>query len=92
MTSERTLIAAVVVLAFGLALIFGYCHGTVGFNAAYPFAGTSLQLAITTAGLPAMAGVGGTVLGVILLLAAFVQAVVREVLSHNVAKRDRLPV
>lgn len=92
MTSGRTLIAAVVLLGLGLGLTFGYCHGTVGFSAAYPVSGTSLQLAITTTGLPAIAGFAATVLGLLLLVAAFVQAIVGEVLSRNVPKRDRLPV
>jgi hypothetical protein len=74
MNSERTLIASVVFLCVGLGLIFGYCHGTVGFNAAYPASGTSLQISINTMGMPAILGAAATVLGTLLLIAASVQA------------------
>jgi hypothetical protein len=79
MNSERTLIASVVFLALGLGLIFAYCHGTIGFGAAYPVSGASMQISINTTGLPAMAGVGSTLLGVLLLLTAFVQAMVGQI-------------
>ena len=74
MNSERTLIASVVFLCVGLALIFGYCHGTVGFNAVYPASGTSLQISINTTGIPAIVGAAATVVGTLLLIAASVQA------------------
>ena len=80
MNSERTLLSSIVFLVLGLGLIFGYCHdSTVGFNAAYPASGASLQVAIKTAGLPAMAGVASTVLGVLLLIIATIQAIVGQV-------------
>src|SRR6188508_3806829 len=44
MNCERSLIAAAVFLMTGLGLIFGFTHGTVGFGAAYPVAGTALDL------------------------------------------------
>jgi hypothetical protein len=79
MNSERILIASVAFLAVGLGLIFGYCHGTVGFNAAYPASGASLQVSINTTGLPAMTGAAATVLGVLLLSLALVQAIIGQV-------------
>jgi hypothetical protein len=66
-------------LALGLALIFGYCHGTAGFNAAYPVAGASLQLCLTTTGMPAMSGLALTLLGFLLLIWALVDAIVRQI-------------
>ena len=77
MKSDGVLIGSIVFLALGLGLIFGYCHGTVGFNAAYPASGASLQLNVVTTGMPAMAGFAFTVLGLVLLVVAFFQAVVR---------------
>lgn len=79
MNCERTLIAAVAFLVFGLGLIFAYCHGTVGLSAAVPVASAGLDIAINTKGLPAVAGVGGTLLGLVLLLVSVVQAIVGQV-------------
>jgi uncharacterized membrane protein len=86
MNAKRILIASVVFLGLGLGLIFGYCHGTVNFNAAYPASGASLQIAINTTGLPAMTGFAATVLGVILLAIALVQAVVAELSTGEIRK------
>jgi hypothetical protein len=92
MNSERTLIAAIAVLGFGLGLLFGYTHGTASFSAAYPVSGASLQVAINTSGWPAMAGVGATVAGVILLFAALVLAVLAEIASgRGSAKHQGTP-
>jgi uncharacterized membrane protein len=68
---------SVLLLAIGLGLIFGYTHGTVGFSAAYPVSGASLQVSLNTTGLPAMAGVPLTLLGLLLLIAAVIIAAVR---------------
>lgn len=80
MNSERALLSSIVFLVLGLGLIFGYCHGTVAFSAAYPVSGASLQIAINTAGLAAMAGFASTVIGLLLLIVATVLAVVGQVL------------
>ena len=82
MNSERTLLSSIVFLGLGLGLIFGYCHGTVGFSAAYPVSGASLQVAINTTGLPAMAGVVLTLIGVLLLIIATVLAIVGQVVGR----------
>lgn len=86
MTAERTLIASVVLLALGLGFIFGYTHGTVGFSAAYPISGASLQVMINTTGTAAMAGFAATALGALLLIVAFILAIVREVSPAEIAK------
>jgi len=79
MKPDRLLILSVVFLAAGLGWILNYCHGTTGFNAAFPVAGTSLQVCLTTTGLPAMGGFVLTVIGVLLLIAALVAAIVAQV-------------
>jgi uncharacterized membrane protein len=78
MNCERSVIASAIFITLGLGLIFGYCHGTIGFSAAYPVSGTSLQVSVTTTGLPALAGSVSTVIGVLLLVVALIQAVVRQ--------------
>lgn len=80
MNSERTLLSSILFLALGLGLIFGYCHGsTIGFSAAYPVSGASLQVVINTTGLPAMAGFASTLIGILLLVIATIQAIVGQV-------------
>ena len=92
MNTDRFLIASVACLALGLGLIFGYCHGTAGFSAAYPVAGASLQLSLTTAGLPAVAGFAFTVLGILLLIWALVDAVFRQIELHapRTSRQERI--
>ena len=79
MNCERSVIASAIFLTLGLGLVFGYCHGTIGFSAAYPVSGTSLQVSLTTTGLPALAGSVSTVIGVLLLVIALIQAIVGQV-------------
>jgi hypothetical protein len=80
MNSERTLLSSILFLALGLGLILGYCHGsTIGFSAAYPVSGASLQVVINTTGLPAMAGFASTLIGILLLILATIQAIVGQV-------------
>lgn len=79
MNCERSLIASIAFLGLGIGLILGYCHdSTISFSAAHPAAGASLQFVIYTNGWPARAGLASTVIGVLLLFAALVFAV----LSH----------
>ncbi|HEY4053146.1 MAG TPA: hypothetical protein VGL74_05365 [Terriglobales bacterium] len=79
MNAERTLIVSVAFLALGLGLIFGFCHGNAGFSAAYPPSGAAFRLSLTTTGIAAEAGVAATAIGVVLLLVAFLQAIVEQV-------------
>jgi len=81
MNSERTLLSSILFLVLGLGLIFGCCHGTLGFNAAYPASGASLQVAINTTGFAAMAGVASRLIGILLLITATLQAIVGQVRS-----------
>src|SRR5215472_13082914 len=80
MNSERTLLSSILFLALGLGLILGFCHGsTIGFGAAYPVSGTSLQVVVNTTGLPAMAGFASTLIGILLLILATILAIVGQV-------------
>lgn len=78
MTAERVLLASVLLLAVGLGLIFGFCHGTASFSAAYPLAGSSLQVSLTTSGIPAVAGLALTLAGLLVLLWAVIASLVAQ--------------
>jgi hypothetical protein len=67
---------SVIFLGVGLGLILGYCHGTTGFNAAYPLAGSSLHFDLTTTGPAVLGGVLCTAIGCIMLIWAFLAALV----------------
>ena len=79
MKPDRWLILAVIVLAAGLGLIFGYCHGTVGLNVALPISSASFNLCTTTTGPGSLGGFALTVLGALLLLWAFFCAIVSQI-------------
>ena len=73
---KGVLIVAVLSLAVGVGLIFGFCNGTTGFNFGLPVSGTSLHLDITTTGVPALAGLALTVAGAFLLIVATLIAMI----------------
>ncbi len=79
MKSDYVLIGSVLLLAIGLGLIVAYAQGTAGFSAAYPVSGASLQITIKTTGLPAMLGFSLTLVGVLLLIVAFIGAIIRRI-------------
>lgn len=79
MRSERPLIAAVLSLAGGLALLLVYCTGTATMSAAYPITSSSLHLEMTTSGPAELGGLALTLLGLLLLLWAFLAAIVGQV-------------
>jgi hypothetical protein len=76
MRADRPLVGAVLFLGAGLALILVYCHGTTGFNLSYPFAGSMLHMDFTTTGAAVLGGVVCTALGTLLLVWAFLAALV----------------
>lgn len=78
MRAERPLILAVLMLAAGLGLIFGYCHGDAGLNVVYPFAGSVVKLSVETYGPAAIGGSVLTLLGLIALVWAFLCALVAQ--------------
>ncbi len=76
MRVDRPFIAAVVFLGSGLALIIGYCHGTTGFSAAYPFSGSVLHIDMTTTGAGVLGGLALMVIGALFLVWTFLAALV----------------
>ncbi|HUA98910.1 MAG TPA: hypothetical protein VMA34_11335 [Terracidiphilus sp.] len=79
MKADRPLIGAVLLLATGLSLVFIYGTGTSGFNIAFPFSGSTLHLDLTTSGLAVLGGVACTALGALLLVWAFLVAIVCQI-------------
>lgn len=75
MKTDRMIIVSFVLLAIGVIWLATHWNGTIGFSAAYPFAGSSFQFMITNKGVSAVFGVMFTVLGIVALFVTFVQAV-----------------
>ncbi len=89
MRADRPVIGAVIFLGAGLGLIFGYCHGTTGFNFAYPLAGSMLHCDFTTTGPGVLGGMACAAIGVLLLIWAFFAAIV-DLLSWSSRQRERV--
>jgi len=87
MKADRPLIVAFLLLATGLALIFGYSTGTSGFNITYPFSASSLHLNIATDGPAVLGGVALVAIGLLLLAWAFLAAIVCQI--SLLAGRDK---
>ena len=88
MKSDGPLILAVLFVAAGLTVIFGYGTGTEAFNAAYPLSGANLQLSINTAGPAAVGGLALTAAGLLILVWALVCAFF-GLFQTSVVYRDR---
>ena len=78
MKSDRLVIAAVLFLAAGLGLLFGFTDGTTGLNVGYPFSVTRLHVDITTTGIPALVGMPLVAAGALLLFFALIAAIVSQ--------------
>ncbi len=88
MKSDRALIGAVLCLAAGIALIITYCTGATSMNAAYPLASSSVHLELTATGAAALGGIALCVFGLLMLVWAFLCAIVGQIgrlagLSHD---------
>ena len=89
MRIDRFLIVSVLCLSSGLGLIFGYCNGTVGVNAAFPIDGCSLHIDTTTTGPGALGGLVLTVSGAVLLLCTTLAAIINQI--RLIASRKEAP-
>jgi hypothetical protein len=78
MKSDRWVIAAVLFLAAGLGLLFGFTDGTAGVNLGYPFSATKLHADITTTGIPVIAGLPLVAAGALLLFIALIAAIISQ--------------
>jgi hypothetical protein len=73
---KGVLLVAVVCLAAGLGVVFGYCHGTTGLSFAYPLSSSSIHIDITTTGAGVPVAVGLLAVGAFLLVIATIIAVI----------------
>ena len=89
MRTDRWLIAALVFLVAGVWTTFAWCHGTVGFNFAYPFAGSKLAFDVTSMGVPVLVGIPLVLLGLLFMLIAFLAALVAQFTSSESRERRR---
>ena len=89
MRIDRLVIVSVLCLSSGLGLIFGYCNGTVGVNAAFPIEGCSLHIDTTTTGPGALSGLVLTAMGAVLLLCTTLLAVINQI--QLIASRKDAP-
>ena len=78
MKSSRWLIAAVFCLAPGLWAVLAYCHGNSGLAFSLPVSASKLTLDVTTMGAPVLIGVPLVLLGAILMIVAFLLAIVEQ--------------
>lgn len=88
MRSDRPLILAVIFLGVGLGVIIGYCNGTTGFSASYPFTNSILHLEMTTTGVGVVGGVVATAVGLLLMIWAFFAAIV-SLFTGPAIRRER---
>ena len=79
MRADRPLLGAILFLACGLGLIFGYCSGATTFTAAYPFTGSTLHIDVLTNGPAAFGGVVLMAIGLLFLLWATLAAIVGQI-------------
>jgi hypothetical protein len=90
MRTDRWLIAALMFLVGGLWLTFEWGHGSAGLNVAFPAEGTKLAIDITTTGWPVMTGLPLVIIGVMLMAAAFVTAVIAQFHRPDEAAADSI--
>jgi hypothetical protein len=79
MRADRPLLGAILFLAGGLGLIIGYCNGATSFTASFPFTGSTLHIEVLTNGPAAIGGVVLTAIGLLLLVWAFLAAIVGQI-------------
>jgi len=91
MKSDRLVIAAVLFLAGGLGLLFGFTHGATALSVAYPLAETRFHVDLTTTGIPALIGVPLLAAAALLLFFALIAAIVSQFHRHEPVPAADLP-
>ena len=88
MRTGRVLIAAVLFLGVGLWVLFAYCNGTVGVTFGDSLTANKLTMNITTAGVPTLMGLPLVGIGLLLMLIAFMGAIVMQFRKPREAPRE----
>lgn len=97
MRSGRVLIAAVLCLTAGLWVLFEYCNGSAGINFGDNLAANKVSIDMTTTGVPMLIGLPLVLLGLLLMLIAFIGAIVAhfrktpEILRDDETPRREAP-
>lgn len=91
MKSDRLVIGAVLFLAAGLGLLFGFCNGATGLSLAYPISGTNMHVDITTTGIPVLAGLPLIAAGALLLFIALIAAITSQFRKPEPSHTSELP-
>ena len=79
MRIDRVVIAAVLSIVAGIGVIISYWNGTTSLSLGYPVSdGTKAIVDITTTGYPALIGLSLIGIGALLLLIAFIVAIVAQ--------------
>ena len=91
MKSDRLVIFAVLFLAAGVGLVFGFTNGSTGLNVAYPFSETRVHIDITTTGVPVLAGIPLIAAGAVLLVFALIAAISSQFQREETFQSLHLP-
>jgi hypothetical protein len=87
MRTGRVLIGAVLFLGAGIWVLFAYCNGTTGANFGYPLSGCKLTIDLTTMGTPVAVGIPLVGIGMLLMVIAFIGAIVAQFQGPRVESR-----
>jgi len=97
MRSGRVLIAAVLFLSAGLWVLFTYCNGSAGMNVGDQLSANKITIDLTTTGMPMLVGLPLAGIGLLLMLIAFIGAIVaqfrrpRDVVREDESPRREVP-
>ena len=88
---KGVLVFAVVCLAAGVGVIFGYCNGTTGLQFGYPLSASSIHIDITTTGAGVPIAVGLVAIGAFLLIVATIIALDGNVSTERRIRTEQTP-
>jgi len=89
MKSGRVLIAAVLFLGAGLWLLFEYCNGNAGMNFGNEVSANKVSIDLTTSGVPMLVGSSVAGIGLLLMLIAFIGAIVGQFRHPRESEREK---